>query len=1223
MALLHYLLALLLWFTSSPTVVYASTSVDAVKARRLVNDLLPPLTSFTFTANSEQVIPGSDATECKHGHSNTADPENMPAAAVIGNLALLTMRESSTDWCFTDGRYNNRDYRVELGELEGSDGSKVTSYRVHPPTTLATEWSASHVKLHFRTLEEAGLLVYTFDGWDFTKQAQVITEPFIFYNTGIRVDSLSTAIIVVCDTVGVRMTPWPLLSPTVEGAWLSETSGFSVTARRFTGTGDPFAPETDWIDGPAAHSANYAIPKKFFPVDRSDGLEGVVWQDQSSHNVYMTWFSLDLLSSEKIEIYNGRDILMAAAADGVGQLVLIMVSEVRPAAGDQPTTATAIKVSSSSGQEIARRSLDTNKQFPGLDIHEFSTSGASIAWNTNTGMLGLVLARTMTQSSDGLNHQGAIAIVIEASSLSVVRNRGQTSGHSFANSLTLSKDGSFLGMDLGDNYPRGVNVWKFDAVGSWPNFIGMFNVYSFKTRHQTSSSNGRFPEYTEVSTAETKYYKWSNDNNVYTELGHSGLHEVDDGILIFFAGESPPLDNSEVGAVLNKPRNVGFVKVGQDLASKTVLSPGGSSTGGFYDYGGSWQTQTNTGINFLTGYNAAQGTVSRLKSARLGTGKVLLLWEVWSPASFVSTHAMTVNDDGVVVQEKEMLNYPMRLPIQDDLRVKDGRAVAYAGSKSGHIIRYEVCVGSSCPSSRGDGGTNVDGYTHMEGACVSGHNIVRYSGKTASECALLCDATPGSVAFEFGVQYGGSPFEPGDCVCQDSSDSSGCPGRQVNLDLYVKQVVISYTRHSMSCVSGHNIAKHADKSLEDCAAICDGIPNSVGFEYGVQYGGGPFQPRDCICQDSGDYSGCLGGSYNLDLYIKTPVAGYTRHGRTCVKANNIKKLTGKSPTECAAICAATPNSPAFEFGVPYGGSPYQLGDCICQSSSDSSGCDGPAYNLDLYVRDTTVSGYTRYAKACVKGHNIAVHSGKTLVECASICSGTVGSVAFEIGVEYGGDPYKPGDCLCQDSTTSSDAGICDGGAVNLDLYVSDLEVPGYTRLPKACVRGGNIAEYSGKTLIECASICSGTPGSVAFEIGVEYGGSPYKPGDCFCQDSTDSSGCDGGAVNFDLYVNDAALEVPGYARHAKACVRGHNIAKDTDKTLAECASICSATVGSVAFEFGVAYGGSPYNPGDCICQDSSDSSGCNGGDVNLDLYVKTRRLSEAFSSMPRAGVFLV
>ena len=36
---------------------------------------------------------------------------------------------------------------------------------------------------------------------------------------------------------------------------------------------------------------------------------------------------------------------------------------------------------------------------------------------------------------------------------------------------------------------------------------------------------------------------------------------VDDGILVFFVGEQPPLDSSQVGVTLNGPRDVGFVKV--------------------------------------------------------------------------------------------------------------------------------------------------------------------------------------------------------------------------------------------------------------------------------------------------------------------------------------------------------------------------------------------------------------------------------------------------------------------------------------------------------------------------------------------------------------------------------------------------------------------------------------------------------------------------------------
>jgi len=45
------------------------------------------------------------------------------------------------------------------------------------------------------------------------------------------------------------------------------------------------------------------------------------------------------------------------------------------------------------------------------------------------------------------------------------------------------------------------------------------------------------------------------------------------------------------------------------------------------------------------------------------------------------------------------------------------------------------------------------------------------------------------------------------------------------------------------------------------------------------------------------------------------VVGYTRHAQSCVRGHNIAKHVGKSLTECAAICSATPNSVAFEYGV--------------------------------------------------------------------------------------------------------------------------------------------------------------------------------------------------------------------------------------------------------------------------------------------------------------------
>jgi len=157
---------------------------------------------------------------------------------------------------------------------------------------------------------------------------------------------------------------------------------------------------------------------------------------------------------------------------------------------------------------------------------------------------------------------------------------------------------------------------------------------------------------------------------------------------------------------------------------------------------------------------------------------------------------------------------------------------------------------------------------------VSGHNIgQKRTGTTPATCAALCDASSICVAFEFGVNYGGSPYQPGDCLLQDSSDSSGCPGREVNLDLYVKEQpvqIIGYTRTAGACVTGHNIgSKQTGKTPAACASLCDATSNCVAFEIGVEYGGSPYQPGDCILNDSNESIGCRGRAVNLDLFVKT------------------------------------------------------------------------------------------------------------------------------------------------------------------------------------------------------------------------------------------------------------------------------------------------------------------------------------------------------------------
>jgi hypothetical protein len=65
---------------------------------------------------------------------------------------------------------------------------------------------------------------------------------------------------------------------------------------------------------------------------------------------------------------------------------------------------------------------------------------------------------------------------------------GQTASHSFCNSMvTSSNGGKFIGYEVGDNFPRGLQTFTFDvngAGGDWA--ITDKNVfYQFKTKHST------------------------------------------------------------------------------------------------------------------------------------------------------------------------------------------------------------------------------------------------------------------------------------------------------------------------------------------------------------------------------------------------------------------------------------------------------------------------------------------------------------------------------------------------------------------------------------------------------------------------------------------------------------------------------------------------------------------------------------------------------------------
>ena len=98
-----------------------------------------------------------------------------------------------------------------------------------------------------------------------------------------------------------------------------------------------------------------------------------------------------------------------------------------------------------------------------------------------------------------------------------------------------------------------------------------------------------------------------------------------------------------------------------------------------------------------------------------------------------------------------------------------------------------LVAAASLPAAEADSST-ASGYTHIPAACVSGNNIELHKGKTVAECAAICDANALCLAFEYGVDHGGSGtyYKAGDCQEQSSAEDIVYDCTNHNLDLYVK-----------------------------------------------------------------------------------------------------------------------------------------------------------------------------------------------------------------------------------------------------------------------------------------------------------------------------------------------------------------------------------------------------------------------------------------------------
>ncbi len=426
--------------------------------------------------------------------------------------------------------------------------------------------------------------------------------------------------------------------------------------------------------------------RRFYTMNLTKGKIGCLWQDKKNKDVLLTSYKADFNEQTTAIIKNSeKGLLLAACADEKGNIYYAISYRL-----DNQLKFKLYKYNKY-GVYMSSKSHSTVKD--GLDIYDITEKHMN-TMRCKNGQLLVHIERLYHKAKDGLNHQGGTALLFESANLRLIKNLGQTSGHSFDNYLTTSENG-FIGVDLGDNYPRGVHFHEFKSEEETVVKSSKV-VYTFKTSHGTrpgySTGMPTYPKYSEISKSGKIFYKWSNDNRTYGEIG--GVVEVSDGYLIFFTGEPSPvgksIDNSRAGNY-EDPRNVGFVKISKTFNKDEtpILSKGINEKGGFYSFGGRWTEQENIGIVWLTNIkNKADPGVKHLKSTKIGE-KIILMWEQTTNSTGKTIMLLKVDKNGKPIGSAINLGDVITLNRRDDLMELNGK-VYLTGNHLGNLSLFEI-----------------------------------------------------------------------------------------------------------------------------------------------------------------------------------------------------------------------------------------------------------------------------------------------------------------------------------------------------------------------------------------------------------------------------------------------------------------------------------------------------------------------------------------------------
>jgi hypothetical protein len=589
-----------------------------VRAAGNVTDVLEqarPISSLSFQSESSTVLPGKGRGE---------------PSEKTGRLGIALIYAQGNYW--TDDRWSARGYDVRVGTLTDAEGrlAAVNAYEISPPNLAANfsffasgsdlffefpslnDWTVYSVMAKGETAP-AGKPMHRFKDHLVIEEAQIPQVSVVAGGftkiPGMSLHSLTKprTYFFLPKTVAVRADTE--VATGVTAARIAETALGRITTLKIDVSAAGTPENSDAVGRRPGDPYGAKPGMTCFPDE--DGGISIVWQSPAGGGLFLTRVRGDLShSTAPLPRSLGRS--SNAARDGEGNFHYVTYT-----AGSNPRV--ILVKTSADGSELA--SSEQNTTPAGLNIAAMSDYWDSVRLTCTGGRLCVIYGRGMDNG-----HQGSIVVTYATSNLALVRNHGQNSSHSF-DSRVVPDGTDFINLSLGDNYPRGLVLHKVRPT-SMPGKV----IYTYKTAHYPDGLA-------------------SNDNKTYTELGD--LVASPEGYGAIFSSEAGT-DNAQATGAMNEARNVGYLLVSRSFETiaqteyivppSMILSPGADSPlFGFHDFGGRYVRQQYRGVRWLTTYTDKNTeNASRPKMIVLANGR-LILWEKWTPSSYVSTQGTLID----------------------------------------------------------------------------------------------------------------------------------------------------------------------------------------------------------------------------------------------------------------------------------------------------------------------------------------------------------------------------------------------------------------------------------------------------------------------------------------------------------------------------------------------------------------------------------------------------